>query len=129
MKILSLMILFAFCFSDHSIPWVKLDVAKQLAKKENKPIMVMVSYKHCPECRYVKCVVYEDEKIKETISHKYISVVYEFDDKELPQQFKAHGVPRFYFLNSSSEIKGYHLGGLRVNKMQTLLDNYLKTTK
>ena len=35
-----------------------------IKKKENKPIMIMVTYKYCPECRYVKKVLYKDKDIK-----------------------------------------------------------------
>jgi thioredoxin-related protein len=120
---------FVFCFSGDDILWTSLEKAKKISKKEKKPIMLMVTYKYCPECRYVKNIIYKDKKIKDTINNKYIPVVYEFNDKKLPKKFKKWGVPRFYFLNSSLDIKGYHLGGLRIKKMQDLLNKNLKAIK
>ncbi len=129
MKILIMIAMITFTFSSKDILWTSLGEAKKISKKEKKPIMLMVTYKYCPECRYVKKVVYKDKKIKNIINNKYIPVVYEFNDPKLPKKFKKWGVPRFYFLNSSLDIKGYHLGGLRVNKMQKLLDDNLKAAK
>lgn len=129
MKILIIALMFAFSFADNDILWTSLENAKKISKKENKPIMLMVTYEYCPECRYVKKVIYKDKKIKNIINNKYIPVVYEFNDPKLPKKFKKWGVPRFYFLNASLDVKGYHLGGLRINKMQKLLDDNLKIMK
>ena len=129
MQKLILILIFVFSFTKEDILWTSLEEAKKISKKENKPIMLMVTYKYCPECRYVKKVIYKDKNIQDIINNKYIPVVYEFNDKKLPKKFKKWGVPRFYFLNSSLDIKGYHLGGLRLKKMQKLLDDNLKIMK
>jgi len=111
------------------IKWENLENAKKISKKTNKPIFLMVTYEYCPECRYVKKVVYKDKDIHNIINNKYIPVVYEFNDPKLPKKFKKWGVPRFYFVNSDFQIYSYHFGGVRIKKMQKILDENLKNTK
>ena len=127
MKLLFIVLFFIVSiYADGDIKWQSLEKAQKISKKDNKPIMLMVTYEYCPECRYVKNIVYKDEGIKNIINNKFVPVVYEFNDKKLPKKFKKWGVPRFYFTDSSLDIKGYHLGGLRIKKMNKLLADNLK---
>jgi len=83
--------------------WVySLPKAKELAKKENKIIMVMVSQKGCEACEYMDEVAFENEELVEFIENFFIPV--KLDIKMANDNgLKAFGTPTFYFLDKNGK--------------------------
>ena len=79
-----------------------LEKAKEIAKKENKIILVMVSQKGCEACEYMDEVAFEDEELVEFIENFFVPV--KLDLKVANQKgLKAFGTPTFYFLDKNGK--------------------------
>ena len=76
--------------------------AKDIAKKENKLIMVMISQKGCAACEYMDEVAFEDENLVEFIESFFVPV--KMDIKSANSvSLKAFGTPTFYFLDKNGK--------------------------
>ncbi len=83
--------------------WTRdLSQALTLAKKEHKPIMVMISQKKCGMCEYMEEVTFEDESVVDFIESNFIPLKLMIDEAK-KVGFKAYGTPTFYFLDSSGK--------------------------
>ena len=112
------------------ISWEEsLAVATTKSQKTNKPILLMVTYVNCPECRYMDKVVFKKDKINSYINTNFIPVAFEFDDPKLPEKFKQFGIPRFYFSDDKLNVYKKHLGGMRTKQLDSLLKEQLEAYK
>jgi len=110
MRFLIILLLPLFIFGA-DFDWIdSLDLAKKLAKKENKLIMVMISQKGCAACEYMDEVAFEDENLVEFIESFYVPVKIDLKDAK-KNGFKAFGTPTFYFLDYNGNQIGRQLVG------------------
>ncbi len=84
--------------------WIPLEKAKEISKRENKPIMIMVSSKDCGVCGYMEDVVFEDERVAEYVENFFVPVKISLKEAE-KLRLKAFGTPTFFFVNA--ELKPY----------------------
>jgi len=82
--------------------WVPYEKALKLAKKEHKPIMIMITQKHCPVCSYMEDVTFEDIDLSEYIEDHLIPVKLNLHQAAM-HGFTAYGTPTFYFLSSDGK--------------------------
>ena len=74
--------------------------AKELAKKENKKILLMISREDCRSCEYMDSVVFETENIVDYVENFYVPL--KLTLKEANEKgFKAFATPTFYFLDKN----------------------------
>ena len=82
--------------------WVEsLQKAKVLAKKEHKPIMLMIDQKGCHMCEYMDEVTFENEDVVDFVEENFIPLKLNID-KAKRAGFKAYGTPTFYFLDAKA---------------------------
>ena len=81
------------------------------AKIENKDVMMMYSATWCPECNYMKDVVFHDKKVSAYIQNHYIVLVLDIQKDKLPSGFSYEGIPTFFFFNAEEKEKKKLVGG------------------
>ncbi len=103
MKKLILFLMAATILIAADFDWVEsYDKALELAKKENRPVMVMISQKNCITCQYMDDVAFENEALAEYIENNFIPLKIKL--KDAPKYgLKAYGTPTFYFLTPKGE--------------------------
>jgi len=110
---------FAFDWSG-KINWaMSYDLAKQIAKKEHKLVMVDVSLSHCPPCRYLAQNVYTNEEVANYINKNFVPVFYLADKDNLPlevQNYFTGSTPTIMFIKPNGELY-FRFIGARPPKM------------
>jgi len=81
------------------IEWMKYDEAMEVAKKENKIVMVMLSREGCPACEYMKDIVFENDAVLAEFNKDFIGVHLDIHNDYIPDEFSYIGTPTFHFLN------------------------------
>ena len=83
------------------------DLAKQIAKKENKLIMVDVALTHCPPCQYLAKNVYTRDDVANYINLNFVPVFYLADKDNLPpevQNYFTGSTPTILFIKPNGEL-------------------------
>jgi len=111
MKKLILLVLSVLLFGFEwggKVDWaMSYDVAKNLAKKEHKLIMVDISLSHCPPCRYLASEVYTNDKVANFINKHFIPVFYLADEDSIPvdvQSYFTGSTPTILFIKPNGEL-------------------------
>ncbi len=79
--------------------YTSLDEAKQHAKKEKKPIFMLVGSMQCKYCRALKKGTLADKEILSMLKNNYIVMV--LDAKNgVPQQYHTPGIPAMWILDA-----------------------------
>ena len=89
--------------------------ALQKADREKKELMLMYSATWCPECEYMKDVVFKDRKIAEYIEKHFVVLVLDIDKDTLPKQFHFIGIPTFFFVNGEGKETDKIIGGSKAD--------------
>jgi uncharacterized protein YyaL (SSP411 family) len=112
-------VLFAFEWSG-KVNWaMSYDLAKQLAKQQNKLIMVDVALTTCPPCKYLATKVYTDDEVADYINENFIPVFYLADQDRLPTEIQTYftgSTPTIMFIKPNGELF-YSFIGARPPKM------------
>ena len=128
-KIIVLLALFAFVFASSS--WDDdYDYALEMAKEENKIVLLMFSSKTCKVCTYMKTRVYPNKEVEDYINEYFVAV--EIDINEYPQTFgyKILGTPTYYFLSSTGKQIGKEMiGGAKTDAFLQKLKEVKKSSK
>ncbi|EDM24015.1 DUF255 domain-containing protein [Caminibacter mediatlanticus TB-2] len=99
--------MFAFEWSG-KVNWaMSYDLAKQIALKENKLIMVDIALTNCPPCRYLAKNVYTNDEVANYINKNFLPLFYLADKDELPpivQNYFTGSTPTILFLKPSGEL-------------------------
>ena len=98
-----------------------------LAKKENKPIMLVLRKKDCGECKKIFAVTFRDQEYINKLNDNYISIVATYEDKDsYPiELFYTLDFPAIFFINSKDEsfISKPIFGFIAPSKFKKLLTN------
>jgi thioredoxin-related protein len=105
-----------FCMSASfaaSINWApSYKAAVERAKKENKPIMLMLSQPGCPSCIQMKDVVFKnDEIVANEINSNFIPVDVNILKDDWNKKFRAFATPTFYFIDKNENKIGRQFVG------------------
>lgn len=92
------------------------DKALQKAKNQHKEVMMMYSAVWCPECNYMKEIVFKNKKVNSYIQKHFIVLGKDIDKDKLPSGFKYIGIPTFFFINKFGKEKGRIIGGGKADK-------------
>ena len=101
--------LFSFGFDwSGKINWaMSYEMAKNLAKKEHKLVMVDIALSHCPPCRYLATQVYTRDDVANYINSHFIPVFYLADKDNLPvevQNYFTGSTPTILFIKPNGEL-------------------------
>jgi thioredoxin-related protein len=103
------------------LTWVE-DYEKGLAraKEEGKAVMVMLSKEHCPACRYMKEIVFDDDEIAEAVEAHFVPVLLDVNT-HLLHGLSFIGTPTFYFLQQNGRRIERYDGGANQKEFMDLL--------
>ena len=129
MKKIFLIILFLITSAFGDINWVEdIDAAYEIAAKENKKVMVMLSREECPACEYMKDIVFQDKNFVKRFNKELIAVHIDIHKDFMPDGLDFFATPTFYFLGKN-EKKLHRINGAHNSKEFTEeleLFNFLK---
>jgi len=91
------------------------DKAIEKASKQHKEVMMMYSAVWCPECEYMKEVVFKDEKVLKYIQKHYVVLALDIQKDTLPEGFDYAGIPVFFFLDKNAKEKNKIVGGSKAH--------------
>jgi thioredoxin-related protein len=106
------------------------DDALELAKQNNKIIMVMLGREGCPTCEYMTNVVFKDKNVIKLLKKGYLSVHIDIHNDFIPDGLTYFGTPTFHFLDAD-ENRLYRVdGGLNIKDFSdTLVELHSKSTR
>lgn len=92
-------------FAEEEIVWLKdINIAFEMAKKEQRTVMVLVEGENCRWCKKMKHRTLGDENVQKKLkSYIIVKVMRENEDavKDLPI---IHGVPSIFFMTPEKEV-------------------------
>lgn len=92
-------------FAEEEIVWLKdINTAFEMAKKEQRTVMVLVEGENCRWCKKMKHRTLGDDNVQKKLkSYITVKVMRENEDdvKDLPI---IHGVPSIFFMTSEKEV-------------------------
>ncbi len=87
--------------------------ALEKSKSENKELLIMISSKTCPECNYMKKHIFTQDEVSNYINKNYVAVDLDIKDKNIPEQMKFWGIPRFYISKDGENVLKKKMGGMK----------------
>jgi len=93
------------------------------AKKDDKLVLVMMSYKGCPVCDYMKDIVFERPAVLDYLNEHYYVVIKDIERDHYPQRFASIDSPTFFFIDpkTEKEVIEKKVGGFRPDKFLSIL--------
>lgn len=75
------------------------------AKKENKPLMMVLGADYCPWCRKFEHKVLSSKFVKPRLHSDFVTLVVDkkFDVDTFPTKFRTQFTPRVFFINPKDE--------------------------
>ena len=92
------------------------DKALKKARVENKEVMMMYSATWCPECNYMKEVVFKDKRVVKYIENHFVLLGLDIQKDKLPKGFNFVGIPTFFFIGKDAKQTGKIVGGDKAGK-------------
>ncbi len=98
------------------------------AKEDNKYVMVMMSYKGCPVCDYMKDIVFERPAVLEYLSRHFYVVIKDIERDHYPQRFSSIDSPTIFFIDPKTEkdVIPKKVGGFRPKMFLEILKSVAK---
>jgi len=79
--------------------------ALQVAKKDDKNIVLMLSQPGCPACIYMKTVTFKSEEVAVALKN-FVVVDVNIHKDEWNKKYRAFGTPTLYFLDKNENKIG-----------------------
>lgn len=99
------------------------------AKKESKPIMVVITTEQCRWCRKLESTTFSDDAIINRINADFIPVHVTRDKSLYPKHLSAKMVPMSYFLDSNGKVINSMPGYWPSEDYHSILDDALRKIK
>ncbi|MDP2851609.1 MAG: thioredoxin family protein [Sulfuricurvum sp.] len=103
--------------------------AQAKAKKESKPMLVIITTEQCRWCRKLEATTLSDDEIVSKINSRFVPVHLTRDKSVYPKNLTAKMVPMSYFLDGNGKILYSMPGYWPVEDYQSILDDALRKTK
>lgn len=131
MKKLLLLVFMAVYILGADINWnTSYDQALSKAKKENKPLMVLITSEQCRWCRKLENITLQDESIVNRINGNFQVVNVTKDKSNYPKNLTAKMVPMSYFLDPKTGKVLYSIPGYWESEdYNSILDDALQKFK
>ena len=100
------------------------------AKKESKPLMVVITSEQCRWCRKLESTTFQDEEIISRVNTQFQAVNVTKDKSSYPKSLTAKMVPMSYFINPSNGKVLYSIPGYWDSEdYHSVLDDALRKYK
>lgn len=103
--------------------------AQAKAKKEAKPMLVIITTEQCRWCRKLEATTLSDDEVVSKINSRFVPVHLTRDKSVYPKNLTAKMVPMSYFLDGNGKILYSMPGYWPVEDYQSILDDALRKTK
>ncbi len=103
--------------------------AQAKAKKESKPMLVIITTEQCRWCRKLESTTLEDEAIINQINSKFAAVHVTRDKSVYPKNLTATMVPMSYFLDPNGKVLHSMPGYWPIEDYRSILDDALRKYK
>lgn len=124
-KLLLLVLLMANLFAA-DIAWNDTyEQAQAKAKKESKPLLVLITSEQCRWCRKFEATTLQDEDVISKLNSKFVTVHVTRDKSIYPKSLTAKMVPMSYFLDVNGKVLYSMPGYWTVEDYQSILDDAL----
>jgi len=90
MKKLFFLLLGVYLFASNLNWYSDYKKAFEVAKKENKYVMVDISKHDCPPCEFMKDTVMSGGDVVKILNSKFVLVEYYADADDIPEKFRKH---------------------------------------
>lgn len=106
------------------------ETALAKAKKESKPLMVLITSEQCRWCRKLESTTLKDKEIISRINTKFQAVSVTRDKSIYPKNLSAKMVPMSYFIDSANGKVIYSIPGYWDSEdYNSVLDDALRKYK
>ena len=117
MRYLILAFVFGVSLLAHKLQYEhNFNTALQKAKHQNKEIMMMYSAVWCPECNYMKNIVFKNKKVEAYIQKHFIVLTLDIQKDKLPKGFNYIGIPTFFLIDKNAKQIDKIIGGDRADR-------------
>ncbi|MDD5160332.1 MAG: thioredoxin family protein [Sulfuricurvum sp.] len=99
--------------------------AQAKAKKESKPLMVLITSEQCRWCRKFEATTLQDEDVISKLNSKFVTVHVTRDKSIYPKNLSAKMVPMNYFLDANGKVIYSMPGYWPSEDYQSILDDAL----
>lgn len=108
-----LLLLMTLGLNASEITWMESYVkASEVAKAENKPMLVFINSPKCGACQMMKEVVFKDETIYPYINQHFIPVSLDINKNDAPLSLQSEMTPTFHFVKyDGTKIRETLIGG------------------
>lgn len=103
--------------------------AQAKAKKESKPMLVIITTEQCRWCRKLEATTLEDPAIIQQINTRFSPVHVTRDKSVYPKNLTAKMVPMSYFLDPEGKVLYSMPGYWPIEDYQSILDDALTRYK
>ncbi len=129
-KIILLLILSVGIFAAEIVWNTTYDAALAKAKKESKPLMVLITSEQCRWCRKLESTTLQDQEIIARINTKFQAVSVTRDKSIYPKNLSAKMVPMSYFIDPANGKVIYSIPGYWDSEdYNSVLDDALRKYK
>ena len=125
--ILTILVLTGSVFA---LDWVKdIDTALEVAKKENKTIMVMVEGEHCRWCKKMKGRTLSDDAVEKRLEKFVVVKVMRENGNAMAKLPPVQGVPTIFFMKANKAIVEEIIGYFNVEDFISYINDVEKKVK
>jgi thioredoxin-related protein len=103
--------------------------AQAKAKKESKPMLVIITTEECRWCRKLEATTLSDDEVVSKINSRFVPVHLTRDKSVYPKNLTAKMVPMSYFLDGNGKVLYSMPGYWPVEDYQSILDDALRKAK
>lgn len=103
--------------------------ALEVAKKENKPLMIVMVGDYCPWCRKFERKTLQREAVAMSVNKNFIALIVDrnLDKDKYPKELYANRIPTVYFIEPTKESKFFEsLGYVKNDEFQETLSEAIK---
>ncbi len=113
MKKIIVFLLLTLCLTASEINWYESYVkASEIAKAENKPMLIFISRPGCGACQAMKDITFKDETIYPYINEHFVPVSLDIDKNDAPETLQSEVTPTFHFVKyDGTKIRETLFGG------------------
>jgi len=130
MKKIIFLALFTLSLFSAEIVWQDTFASAQAkAKKESKPMLVIITTEQCRWCRKLEATTLSDDEIISKINTRFVPVHVTRDKSVYPKTLSAKMVPMSYFLDENGKVLYSMPGYWPTDDYQSILDDALRKAK